>query len=154
MLAASSFPEAATARARCGRTRTNLNAEEDRMKRRPSPVRLAVAVVCALAVSAMIGAGSASAVTTVNGSVGPGFTISLKLNGKKVTKLRATTYKFKVSDKSNIHNFHLIGPGVNKKITTVGFKGTKTVSVKLKKGTYRYICDPHASSMKGSFKVG
>jgi len=25
--------------------------------------------------------------------------------------------------------------------------------VKLKKGTYKYVCDPHASVMKGSFKV-
>jgi plastocyanin len=29
----------------------------------------------------------------------------------------------------------------------------KTVTVKLKKGTYKYICDPHATVMKGSFKV-
>ena len=34
------------------------------------------------------------------------------------------------------------GPGVNKMITTTPFKGTKTVTVKLKKGTYRYVCDP------------
>ena len=42
---------------------------------------------------------------------------------------------------------------MNKLITTTPFKGTKTVTVKLKKGTYRYVCDPHASVMKGSFKV-
>jgi plastocyanin len=27
------------------------------------------------------------------------------------------------------------------------------VTVKLKRGTYRYVCDPHASFMKGSFRV-
>jgi plastocyanin len=42
---------------------------------------------------------------------------------------------------------------VNKVITSVGFKGTKSTSVRLKKGTYRYVCDPHSSEMKGSFKV-
>ena len=90
---------------------------------------------------------------TVSGSVGPGFTISLKRNGKKVKTLRPITYKFRVKDNSDFHNFHLRGPGVNKRITTVDFTGTKSVSIKLRKGTYRYVCDPHSDSMKGSFKV-
>ena len=120
---------------------------------RSAPLAAALALVVAL--SALIGAGSAAAAPkTVNGSVGPGFTISLKLAGKKVKKLKATTYKFKITDKSSGHNFHLSGPGYNKAITSVGFKGTKTVTIKLKKGTYRYQCDPHASMMHGSFKVG
>ena len=42
---------------------------------------------------------------------------------------------------------------MNKEITTVGFVGTKTVIVDLKKGTYTFVCDPHFTSMKGSFKV-
>ena len=116
---------------------------------------LAAALAVALALSALIGAGSAAAAPkTVNGSVGPGFTISLKLAGKKVKKLKATTYRFKVTDKSTSHNFRLRGPGYNRAITSVGFTGTKTVTVKLRKGTYRYVCDPHSSVMKGSFKVG
>ena len=99
---------------------------------------LAAALAVAFALSALIGAGSAAAAPkTVNGSVGPGFTISLKLAGKKVKKLKATTYRFKVSDKSSSHNFRLRGPGYNKAITSVGFTGTKTVTIKLQKGTYR-----------------
>ena len=58
-----------------------------------------------------------------------------------------------MSDKAKIHDFHLIGPGVNKVITTTGFKGTKTVTVTLKKGKYTYVCDPHASSMHHTFTV-
>ena len=85
------------------------------------------------------------------GTVGPGFTITLKQGGKKVTKLKAGKYMFKISDKSNIHNFHLTGPGVNKK-TSVGGTGTSTWKVTLKKGTYKFVCDPHASIMKGSFR--
>jgi plastocyanin len=120
---------------------------------RSAPLAAALAVVFAL--SALIGSGSAAAAPkTVNGSVGPGFTISLMLAGKKVKKLNATTYKFKITDKSSSHNFRLKGPGYNKAITSVGFNGTKTVTVKLKKGTYRFQCDPHSSEMKGSFKVG
>ncbi len=57
-----------------------------------------------------------------------------------------------ISDKSTAHDFHLSGPGVNK-TTTVGGKGTSTWKVALKKGKYTYVCDPHASFMKGSFIV-
>ena len=56
--------------------------------------------------------------TKLTGTVGPGFTITLKKAGKKVTTLTAGTYSITVVDKSNIHNFHLRGPGgVNKEIT-------------------------------------
>jgi plastocyanin len=113
-----------------------------------TPVLLAV-VATALAVAAP----SNAALPKLNGTVGPGFTITLKKLGKKVTLLKAGTYSITVSDKSNIHNFHLTGPGVNKQITSIGFVGTKTVIVKLKKGTYKYVCDPHLTVMHGSFKV-
>ena len=113
-----------------------------------------------LAIAAAIGA-LALAVTaqatpapkTVQGSVGPGFTINLTLGGKKVSALKAGTYRFAIADRSSIHNFHLIGPGVNRLLTTVDFTGTKSVVLTLKKGTYRYLCDPHADFMHGSFRV-
>jgi plastocyanin len=63
-------------------------------------------------------------------------------------------YAIRVTDKASIHDFHLTGPGVNKVITSVGFTGTKTVALALKKGTYTYVCDPHSFEMKGSFTVG
>jgi plastocyanin len=107
------------------------------------------AMVAALVVP---GALASSTATTLNGTVGPGFTITLKKAGVKVTKLKHGTYVIKVADKSNIHNFHLKGPGINK-LTAVGFVGTKTWTVTLKAGKYTYLCDPHASLMKGSFTV-
>ena len=88
-----------------------------------------------------------AATPTYKGTVGPGFTISM---AKKPTKAGKT--KLTVSDKSDFHNFHLRGPGVDVK-TSVAFVGTKTFTVTLKNGTYRFVCDPHATSMKGSFKV-
>ena len=118
-------------------------------------LRLSFAVPMALLVAALFVVGPASAAPkTVNGTVGPGFTISLKRGSKKVTRLAPTTYRFKVTDKASIHDFHLSGPGVNKVITGIGFKGTKTVTIKLRKGVYRYRCDPHSGEMHGSFKVG
>src|ERR1700716_3623422 len=106
-----------------------------------------------LAVAAPTSAGMS--VTKLTGTVGPGYTISLKKGSAKVKTLPAGTYTITVKDKSNRHNFHLKGPGVDKQITSVAFVGTKTVTVKLKKGTYIYVCDPHAAipSMKGTFTV-
>jgi plastocyanin len=117
---------------------------------RISLIVLSAAVVATATV--LIGAASA-ATPTVKGSVGPGFTISLTSGGKKVSKLKPGSYRFEISDKSPSHDFHLIGPGMNKVITGVSYVGKKSLTVKLKKGTYRFVCDPHASAMKGSFKV-
>jgi plastocyanin len=112
-----------------------------------SRTRIALAALT-VALVAALGAGSALAATPVlKGTVGPGFTISLKAG-----TLKAGTYKIVIADKSNIHNFHLTGRGVNKS-TSVGGTGTTTWTVKLSKGKYKYVCDPHASTMKGSFTV-
>ena len=114
---------------------------------------LALALAGAVALTGVIGAGSAGAVATVSGSVGPGFTISLERKGKRVKTLRAITYRFRVKDRSDIHNFRLRGPGVNRALTSEEFVGTRSVSIKLRKGTYRYVCDPHSDEMRGSFRV-
>ena len=90
--------------------------------------------------------------TTLVATDGPGFTITLQEGAKNVTTLKAGTYTFKVEDKSSIHNFHLTGPGVNVK-TLVGGVTTLIWKLKLKKGIYKYVCDPHATIMHGSFKV-
>ena len=92
------------------------------------------------------------------GTVGPGFTITLKKSGVKVKTLKAGTYDVVINDKSSIHNFHLIGPkGYSKVLSGISYTGTKTYSgtkaIKLTPGTWRYVCDPHATTMKGSFKV-
>jgi plastocyanin len=100
------------------------------------------------------GGGGGSASGTLEGETGPGFEIEVKQNGEDAESVKAGTYTLKVEDKSASHNFHLIGPGVDKVVTDVGFVGDKTVTVTLKKGTYTYQCDPHASSgMKGTFEV-
>jgi hypothetical protein len=106
-----------------------------------------------LVAAALVAVASATAATPkLDGTDGPGFTITLKKAGKKVKSLKHGKYKIVIKDLSNIHNFHLSGPGLNKK-TGVGAKGTFTWTVTLKKGTYKFVCDPHASIMKGSFKV-
>jgi plastocyanin len=117
--------------------------------------RIALAAVAAsLALALVAAAPAAPVMKTVQGSVGPGFTINLTLGGKKVTKLKAGVhYRFRISDRSSIHDFHLTGPGLDRMLTSVGFTGTKSFVLTLKKGVYRYVCDPHSSSMHGSFRV-
>lgn len=111
-----------------------------------------VATACGLAL-----AGTSAAAPTANavqGSVGPGFTISLTAGGKTVSKLKAgVPYRFTIDDRSSIHDFHLAGPGVNRMLTSVDFTGRKSFVLTLRKGVYRFFCDPHASVMHGSFRV-
>lgn len=117
--------------------------------------RYLLLVAVAGAALAMGGGSAASpAATTVNGTVGPGFTITLKMNGHSVTRLKAgTPYRFVISDRADIHDFHLSGPGLNRVLTSVAFVGTKSFVLTLKKGSYRYVCDPHSSFMHGGFVV-
>jgi plastocyanin len=35
----------------------------------------------------------------------------------------------------------------------VGYTGTKSFVLRVKKGSYRFVCDPHSGSMRGSFLV-
>jgi plastocyanin len=118
-------------------------------------MKLVLAVAAALALPAA--APAVATKTILKGTVGPGFTISLKTaKGLKVTTLKPGIYAITVADKSSIHNFHLRGPGLGpagKEITGVGFVGTKTKVVTLKKGTYTYVCDPHRLDMRGKFTV-
>jgi plastocyanin len=111
-------------------------------------------VALATIVTALGAAASASAATKLTGTVGPdsSFAISLKQGTTKVSKLKAGKYTIVVKDTAAIHNFHLTGPGINK-MTPVSGKGTFTWTVTLKKGTYKYVCDPHKTVMKGSFTV-
>lgn len=83
------------------------------------------------------------------GTVGPGFTITLKRNGAAVTKLRAGKYTLRIVDRSSSHNFRLRGNGVNS-ASGVAEVRTRNVTVTLKRGfTYRFLCDPHPRSMRG-----
>ena len=112
-----------------------------------------LAAVSLIALGAAVFASGAGATTPkLNASVSDPFNISLTQGTTKVTNLKAGTYTIVVKDTAADHNFHLKGPGVNKS-TSVGGKIATIWTVTLKKGTYTYVCDPHSSSMKGSFTV-
>ena len=85
-------------------------------------------------------------------TVGPNATISLTLNGRRVTSLAAGSYTFVVRDRSRKQNFHLIGPGVNRR-TSVARTGTFTWTLTLRAGLHRFVSDPAARRVRGSFRV-
>ncbi len=105
---------------------------------------------------------AAAATPVYKGTVGPGFTISMAKKPTKPGKIMLV-----IADKASIHDFHLTGPGgkpvkafdvkakktVGEVKTSVPGTGTSTFTFTLKKGTYRFVCDPHASTMKGSFTI-
>jgi hypothetical protein len=91
--------------------------------------------------------------STLKGSVGPGFVISLSTeDGQPVETLSAGSYTLEVDDQSDIHNFHLTGTDVDV-MTDVGATGVESFDVTVAGGTYSFVCDPHAGSMNGSFEV-
>ena len=112
-----------------------------------STVALVVAVAALLVATAAPSAAVAVAKGKLSGTVGPGYTITMSAKSAK-----AGAYTITISDRANIHNFHLVGPGVDKK-SSIGGTGTTTWTVTLKRGTYRFSCDAHASIMHGTLSV-
>jgi plastocyanin len=91
---------------------------------------------------------------TLLGSVGPGFEISLTTeDGQDVTTIPAGSYTIVIDDRADFHNFHLSGPEGLDTATTVAEVTEVTWELELPAGSYEYVCDPHASSMNGSFEV-
>ncbi len=117
------------------------------MKRRHGIAGIAVA---ALVVAAAAGAEE----TKLAGTVGPGFSITLKTpGGADVKTLQPGEVEIEVKDLSEEHNFHLSGPGVD--LTTgVETIGDTTFRTTLADGRYRFVCDVHPSRMVGTFDVG
>jgi plastocyanin len=117
-------------------------------------MRKGLAVAMVTVVALVLASVSIAATPKVAGTVGPGYTITLQASGKKVTTLKAGKVTFAISDKSSIHNFSLDGPnGFEKTLTTVPFKGAKSVTLTLKAGKYKFYCEAHESVMFGHFTV-
>jgi Copper binding proteins, plastocyanin/azurin family len=72
-------------------------------------------------------------------------------SGSRVRSVVENTYKLTVRDSSNKQNFHLTGPGVNKK-TGIRAKARATWTVKLQPGKYTYRSDKNRR-LKRTFTV-
>jgi plastocyanin len=89
--------------------------------------------------------------TKLSGSVGPRRTISLRDAQGKLKTIEAGAVVLTVNDRTRVDNFHLTGPGVNRK-TGVAFRGRVTWKLTLKAGLYTYRSDKH-KSLRGRFTV-
>jgi hypothetical protein len=118
--------------------------------------RLSLIVVAGMAAIALVSAMAAPASTDATrliGTTGPGRTITLKKDGKELLYLKQGRYTITVRDRSSKHGFRLNSNwqvGVNLRITSVRFVGTKTVTATLKPSVYYYWCPAHGShGMRG-----
>ena len=114
----------------------------------------AIAAAAAILVLAGSALSHSSATPTLVGTVGPSFHITLTKGGKLVKTLPHGRYKFVIHDRASIHAFSLDGPhGFAHDFTTIPFIGTKTATLTLKAGRYKYYCPNHESMMFGHFTV-
>lgn len=108
---------------------------------------------CDAHASTMIGQVTVGAIPTVKltASVGPAKRISLRdSTGAKVTTLSGPVDAvITVNDRRRVDNFHLSGPGVNKR-TGVGFRGRVTWHFLLSAGKYIYRSDKHKTLRAGA----
>jgi plastocyanin len=113
-------------------------------------------VVLGAAAAVTVPSASAAAPAKLVGTVGPGFTITLTQGGKPVKSLRAGKFTITVADKASFHNFVLVqtaGGKLDQELTGVPFTGSRTVTLALTKGTYKFYCAPHEGGMFGTFTV-
>jgi plastocyanin len=112
--------------------------------------RLLAIAACMAGCVALLLPGAGSASHTMNGSVGPGFTIFLGGTGG----VEPGEHEVVVEDLGTEHNFHLFGPNGDIISTGVLETGTSSATGTFVAGTYTYQCDPHSGQMNGSFTVG
>jgi hypothetical protein len=102
-------------------------------------VRGRIIVAATLAAVAALAAAPAIAETPqpLRGTTGPGFEIHLvDANGADVKAIdTAGSYTFVIDDRSELHDFHLVGPNVDRATSVTGM-GTETWTVELANGTY------------------
>jgi hypothetical protein len=120
-------------------------------------LRATVSLLLAASIAAVVFLVPAQASTPkLVGTVGPGFTITLKKGTAKVKTLKAGKYTFVITDKASIHNFTLEqekGGKFERHLTGTSFQGKKTATLTLKKGKWKYYCSNHESEMFGFFTV-
>ena len=116
--------------------------------------RLLLITALAAASISLPGAATGEPTITLTGVVGPSAVITLKnADGNNVTHLDPGMYEVSINDQSDLHNFHLFGPGVEQK-TEVETVGMVVWTIQVVEGTYNFRCDAHANTMRGAFTVG
>ena len=74
-------------------------------------------------------------------------------NGKPVRVLQPNQYRIVVHDRTTKQNFHLIGANVNRK-TSIAARTTRTWTLNLLPGSYRYRSDRNTGLARGFIVAG
>jgi plastocyanin len=115
---------------------------------------LLLASLATLAISLPAAATSSPASGTLTAVVTPQAQITLQNpDGTDVRHLDPGSYVINVDDRTDLHNFHLSGTGVNMR-TSLDLVETAQWTVELTNGTYTFLCDAHPTTMRGTFTVG
>jgi hypothetical protein len=104
------------------------------MRRPLAPALIAGCVALVLGVTAL------GANESLTATVGPNLLTLTGPAGQPMTSVGPGTYVITVEDRSQIHNFHLEGPGVEL-TTSLEFTGTTSWTVNLRDGVYTYSSD-------------
>ena len=117
-------------------------------------IRLLV-LAAATTLAALASPTVALAQTRLIARVSDPMTITLRhADGSAVTDIPAGAYTIEVHDESTQHNFHLTGPAVDQR-TEVETTGVVTWNVTFQDNArYTFVCDPHNTTMRGSFTTG
>jgi plastocyanin len=119
--------------------------------------RVRISLITALALGALASPAAGFAQDKLIATVGTNDSQVITLtheNGAPVNDIPAGTYTIEVRDRSTMHNFHLTGPGVDRE-TAVGSIQTVTWTVTFEnEARYVFMCDPHSTTMRGSFTTG
>jgi hypothetical protein len=108
-----------------------------------------------LAAVLLPGSGRAADPILLKGTVGPGFSITLRnAAGEAVSRVLPGDYTIQVQDLSDLHNFHFRGPGVDMRTSVEATGVTETWSVTLVDGAYTIQCDAHPTTMRRVLNVG
>lgn len=113
-----------------------------------------ILILAAIAAALTVAGPSAADDPSLVAVVGPGFNISLQDgSGNALLHADPGTYTLVVHDRSDIHDFHLTGPGVDV-ATGIEFVGDQSFTVTLQDGRYQFVCDAHIATMNGKFTAG
>jgi hypothetical protein len=121
---------------------------------------VAALIAIGLALPGAVGAGGAAPPQPLVATVGDpktpeAFRITFNdATGNKVSHVDPGTYTITARDYATLHNFHLTGPGVNEMTDIEGKTAGTTWIVTFNNGTYKYQCDAHPLTMRGSFTSG
>ncbi len=98
---------------------------------------------------------AATSDTNLKASVGSTAKLSLvDAAGAPVTHLDPGPVELEIEDSTEVHSFHLTGPGNVNVGTGIEDIETKKFALILSDGRYDFICDAHPLTMKGAFDVG